>query len=318
MRILHEGDEIRVIAPSQSWGNKKKHQRSYERAKKRLESLGYKVTFGESIKDIVHFGTASREERAKDFNNAYKDENVKLVMALTGGWSANELLPLIDWQLIRASPKPLIGYSDITVLLNAIYAKTGVSSFLGPNFSTFGRQPEWRSTLDNFNKAMQGGAGRLVKSKQWGESGGNRYTTKSWKPLQAGAANATVLGGNIGTFYLLQGTDYQPAFDQPFIFLLEDDDEAGQHTAREVSRRLESLLQLPGFRENLQGLIVGRFQKGSDVSGKDIVSILSSKDLGDIPIAYNVDFGHTLPMLTLPIGRKVSLQISSNVNILLP
>ena len=65
---MHEGDEIRVIAPSQSWS--KKYQRDYERAKKRLESLGYKVTFGESIKDIVHFGTASREERVKDFNDA--------------------------------------------------------------------------------------------------------------------------------------------------------------------------------------------------------------------------------------------------------
>jgi len=116
---------------------------------------------------------------------------------------------------------------------------------------------------------------------------------------------------------LLQGTEYQPRFDESFVFLLEDDDEAGRNTAREVSRRFESLLQLPGFRDNLQGLIVGRFQKCSNVSENDIVSILTSKDLGDIPIVYNVDFGHTLLMLTLPIGRRISLLADSKVSIIL-
>lgn len=316
MRILEKGDEIRVIAPSRSWG-KKEYQRGYERAKERLESLGYKVTYGESIKNILHFGTATRKDRAKDFNKAYRDKNVKLVMALSGGWSANEILPLIDWQIIQANPKPLIGFSDITVLLNAIYAKTGTSGFLGPNFSTFGRMPEWQYTLNNFESVMQGSSQRLAKSRQWGEGGRKRYKTKSWRCFGAGKANATLLGGNLGTFYLLQGTEYQPKFDEPFIFLLEDDDEASNYTAREVSRRFESLLQLPNFSDNLQGLIVGRFQKGSNVSEKDIASIIASKNLGSIPIVYNVDFGHTLPMLTLPIGREVSLTVDNKVDILL-
>lgn len=317
MRILHKGDEIRVIAPSQSWRTGK-YQRGYERAKKRLESLGYKVTYGQSVKNVLHFGTASRDDRAKDFNDAYSDKNVKLVMALTGGWSANEILPLVDWQIVRANPKPLIGFSDITVLINAIYAKTGVSGFLGPNFSTFGRMPEWQYTLDNFDAVMQGSSRQLSRSKQWSEGGRNRSKTKPWKCLSTGRANAKLLGGNSGTFYLLQGTDYQPRFDEPFIFLLEDDDEAGKYTAREVSRRFESLLQLPNFRDNLQGLIVGRFQKGSGVTEKDIVSIISSKNLGDIPIAYNVDFGHTLPILTLPIGQGISLRVDGRVDILMP
>lgn len=316
MRILKKGDEIRVIAPSQSWG-KRKYQRGYERAKERLESLGYKVTYGQSVKNVLHFGTATREDRANDFNEAFRDKNVKLVMALSGGWSANEILPLIDWRIVRTNPKPLIGFSDITVLLNAIYTKTGVSGFLGPNFSTFGRMLEWQYTLDNFELVMQGSSQQLTKSRQWGERGRKRYKTKSWRRLEAGKANATLLGGNLGTFYLLQGTEYQPKFDEPFIFLLEDDNEAGSYTAREVSRRLESLLQLPNFRNNLQGLIIGRFQKSSNVSEKDIENILISKYLGHIPVVYNVDFGHTLPMLTLPIGQKISLQVDSKVNILL-
>lgn len=314
MRVLEKGDEIRVIAPSQSWG-KKKYQRGYERAKERLESLGYKVTYGQSVKDVLHFGTARREDRANDFNEAYRDKDVKLVMALSGGWSANEILPLIDWKIVRANPKPLIGFSDITVLLGAIYAKTGGTGFLGPNFSTLGRMTGWRYTIDNFQSVMQGSSRRLTKSKQWGESTRKQYKTKSWQCLEVGKANAMLLGGNLGTFYLLQGTEYQPKFDKPFIFLLEDDDEARNYTAREVSRRFESLLQLPNFRDNLQGLMLGRFQKGSNVSEKDIANILMSKDLGCIPVVYNVDFGHTLPMLTLPIGQKISLHVDSKVNI---
>lgn len=317
MRILEKGDEIRVIAPSQSWG-KRRYQRGYERAKERLESLGYKITYGQSVKNVLHFGTATREDRAEDLNEAYENKNIKLVMALSGGWSANEVLPLIDWQIVRANPKPLIGFSDITVLLNAIYAKTGVSGFLGPNFSTFGRMPEWQYTLNNFESAMQGSSQRLTKSRSWGERGSKRYRTKSWQCLEVGKANAKLLGGNLGTLYLLQGTEYQPKFDESFIFLLEDDDEAGGYTAREVSRRFESLLQLPNFRDNLQGLIMGRFQKGSNISEKDITSIIVSKNLGSIPIAYNVDFGHTLPMLTLPIGLEISLIVDNKVNILLP
>jgi muramoyltetrapeptide carboxypeptidase LdcA involved in peptidoglycan recycling len=243
------------------------------------------------------------------------DKNVKLVMALSGGWSANEVLPLIDWQVVITNPKPLIGFSDITILLNAIYAKTGVSGFLGPNFSTFGRMPEWQYTFNNFSMVMQGSASQFVKSRSWGESGRKRHKTKGWQALETGEANATLLGGNLGTFYLLQGTEYQPKFNEPFIFLLEDDDEASSYTAVEVSRRFESLLQLPNFRDNLQGLMVGRFQKGSNVSEKDIASIIASKNLGSIPIAYNVDFGHTLPMLTLPIGQNVSLRVNSKVGI---
>lgn len=317
MTILEKGDEIRVIAPSQSW-NDKKYRREYERAKERLGSLGYKITFGTSIKHILHYGTASREDRAKDFNDAYRDKSVKLVMALSGGWSANEILPLIDWQTIRENPKPLIGYSDITALLHAIYAKTGVSGLLGPNFSTLGRMPEWQYTLDSFTAAMEDSGQQPTKSKEWGMSGRKRYRTKAWKCLRAGEAEAILLGGNLGTFYLLQGTEYQPKFDQPFLFLLEDDDESGQYTAREVSRRFESLLQLPGFKDNLRGLLVGRFQPDSNVVEKDIVSIIESKNLAGMPIAYNIDFGHTLPMLTLPIGQKVSLRTTTDtVSVLL-
>ncbi|GHU10035.1 LD-carboxypeptidase [Alphaproteobacteria bacterium] len=308
--------EIRVIAPSISWSNSKRRQQNYRRAQARLESLGYKVSFGKYIAEVGIQGTASAKSRAADLNAAFADKNVMAVFALGGGWSANEVLPFVDWQVVRANPKPMIGFSDITVLLNAFYAKTGAVQYLGPNFGTLGKMTEWKYTLANFQAALTGQPTRLVRSKNWGERGQKVYKTKPWKVLQRGKAEATLLGGNLGTFYLLQGTEYCPKFDKPFIFALEDDDEAGDTTAREVSRRFESLLQLPGFRENLCGLIVGRFQIGSKTSIQAVADIINSKNLKtDMPIVLGADFGHTLPTLTLPIGGMVSLNTTKNVKL---
>lgn len=301
------GDEIRVVAPSAS--KRPKDKATCARAAKRLEALGYTVTYGRSIGQQTRLGSALPVDRAADLMNAYNDKNIKAIMALTGGWLANEILPLIDWEIVRLNPKPLIGYSDITVLLNAIYAKTGSINLLGPNFSTLGYRPEWQYSLSNLNDLLTNNfPKRLKRSRAWGERQGRTLReTKPWQVLTNGTAEGVLLGGNLGTLYLLQGTKFMPTFDQPFILAAEDDDESGTFTALEFSRRLESLLQQPGFRENLRGLLIGRFQTSSKVRTSDLLSLLVTKDLGKIPIIADMDFGHTLPMLTLPIGGKVAI-----------
>lgn len=127
-----------------------------------------------------------------------------------------------------------------------------------------------------------------------------------------------MLGGNLGALYLLQSTEYQPLFHKPFIFALEDDDEAGEYTTREVSRRFKFLLLLLNFRKNIKGLIIGRSQPYSILSQSDIESIVNSKQLGDTPIISGVDFGHSLPMVTLSIGGNIkifSVYDKSNIEI---
>lgn len=301
-RPITAGDEIRIIAPSISKSNSK-NQKKFLRAKYRLEALGYKVSFGQYIHEQFQLGTAKAEDRAKDLNEAYADKNVKAVMALTGGWSANEILPLIDWGLVAANPKPLIGYSDITVLINAIYAKTGVNGYLGPNFLTLSRMVSWPYTLNNLQVVLrQEFPAKLQRSKTWGSRPSDRFNTKPWRVLRTGSAEGILIGGNLGTFYLLQGTEYQPSFAKPFILLAEDDDESGKHSTREFSRRLESILQLPNFRENLQGVLIGRFQPGGKVSANELDRVIQAKHLGDIPVIADIDFGHTAPTLTFPIG----------------
>ncbi|MDR3125635.1 MAG: LD-carboxypeptidase [Candidatus Nomurabacteria bacterium] len=315
-KTLQFGDEIRVVAPSISWLETRKRLADYARAQTRLESLGYKVSFGDNIKQVYQQGTAPAQARADDLNAALADRRVRAILAVTGGWSANEVLPRVDWAAARKDPKPLIGFSDITVLLNAFYAKAGAVQFLGPNFSTLGKMTEWRYTLENFQAALSGRSVELVRSQRWSDHARKIHAGKTWRVLQSGAASARLLGGNLGTFYLLQGTRYCPKFDSPFIFAMEDDAEAGSLTGREVARRFESLLQLPNFRDNLRGLIVGRFETASKVSTKEISEIIRSKDLPkDLPIALGIDFGHTLPILTLPIGGVVKLEVGRRIKI---
>lgn len=301
---LTRGDEIRVIAPSLSWT--KQRDANYRRACVRLEELGYIVTVGKNVMSRGRFGTASVQERVSDFEQAYKDTNVRAILCVNGGWAANELLQYINWSVVADNPKPLIGFSDITVLLNAIYAKTGQIGLLGPNLGSFGRRDHWRYSLDNLQQVLTREAPYgLAKSQGWC-SGDKRYmTTRSWKILQKGSAEGTVLGGNIGTFYLLQGTPFMPSFQTDVILAIEDDDESGKFTAREFDRRLESLLSQPGAQDAIKGVLVGRFQPQSGVTMPDVQDILSRKFKKDIPIIADVDFGHTKPLLTLPIGGRV-------------
>jgi muramoyltetrapeptide carboxypeptidase LdcA involved in peptidoglycan recycling len=311
VKAAKAANEIRVIAPSYYW--EPGFEERDNRAKERLENLGYKVSFGEHLASHYHLGTARAEDRVADFHEAVSDENVKIIMAYSGGWSANEMLPLIDWNLVQANPKLLIGYSDIAALLNAIYAKTGNISLLGPDYGALGNETEWKYTLDHLSLVLrQKYPMKLTSSKAWSSKDGETRHQSRWSIMQEGNAEGILIGGNFNTFHLLQGTQFQPIFDRPFVLVAEDDDESGERTTRYFSRRLESILQIPGVRKNLTAIIVGRFLPKSKVTAEDLASVIASKNVGNIPVISNMDFGHTLPNLTLPIGGRMKISVKEN------
>ncbi len=307
LQPLQSGDEIRIIAPSQSWS--KKREKSYAKAKLRIEANGYKVTYSKNIRNVHRFGTGSVGARLDDLHAAFADTNVRLVWCIGGGWSANELLPKINWELIRSNPKPIIGFSDITVLVNAFHAKTGQIMLLGPNFGGLGRRRLHEYSLENAVRVITGEAKELKQSLFWADHNMIPHKTRPWKVLVPGSATGKLIGGNVGTFYLLQGTDCQPRFDTDIILLIEDDDESGKVTAREFDRRLESILQLPGARKSIIGVLIGRFNAASRVSMPDIADIVARKFGTAIPVFADIDFGHTAPQLTLPIGGTLKMSV---------
>ena len=166
---LKIGDEIRVIAPSSSMAIVSENVISL--AKTRLENLGFKVSFGKNarkISDKGFYSIASIKDRIEDLHDAFKDKNVKAILTVLGGFNVNQILEYIDYDLIKSNPKIICGYSDITALLNAIYAKTGLVAYYGPHFSTFGMKYGNEYTEKYFKKMfIEDGVISLNASEKW-------------------------------------------------------------------------------------------------------------------------------------------------------
>src|SRR5690554_1365024 len=150
---LKPDDEIRVIAPAESLSPKFKMEMR-QRARKKLESLGLRVSFGNYIDERDNFDTGSVRHRLEDLHNAVSDPNVKAIIAANGGSSANQLLKHIDYNLLWQHPKIFCGLSDITELTSAIYAKTGLVTYYGPHFTMIGATHLIDHSIENMKKTF--------------------------------------------------------------------------------------------------------------------------------------------------------------------
>lgn len=309
---LVTGDEIRVVAPAR--GIKIIGQETRDIAAKRFAAMGLKETFGKNTTDENwdRMGSSSIEKRVEDIHDAFADRNVKAVFTIIGGANSNQLLPYLDYNLIKANPKIFCGFSDITALLNGIYAMTGLETYSGPHFSSLGMLKGCDYTLENMQKMLlNDGPNRVEASAEWSDDlwfldQQKREFIKNdgYWTLHNGKAAGTLVGGNLGTFVLLLGTKYRPAFEPDTILFIEDTEGAN---IADFERNLQALLYQPDF-ANVKGLLIGRFQKGSKVSREDLEFIVSNKrELKNLPIIANVDFGHSTPLLTIPVGGTAIL-----------
>lgn len=312
---LAQGGEIRVVSLSTSLSVVSKQRRQIAQA--HLERLGFKVTYGAHVMKRGIFCSATIEDRLSDFHEALQDPEVTMILAARGGFCVNQLFPYLDFSLIRKSRKIICGHSDLTALVNAVWARAGLVAYLGPNFSTLGMKQSVDYTLEYFARALQQPASFFVQpSKRWGET---RVVLRNPGPftIQSGEAYGTIVGGNLCTFNLLHGTPFMPKLVDAVLWL-EDDDLTGKWCAQEFDRNLESVLQQPGA-EQIRGLIIGRFQKASKMNRQKITEIIRTKSaLKNIPVVAGADFGHTSPQCTLPIGamarvkagpKRISLEI---------
>lgn len=307
---LQPGDEVRVISPSRSMAIIKEKQ--VEIARNRLEALGFHVTFGKHVHTHDEFFSTSIKERIEDLHDAFLDPNVKGVFTAIGGYNANQLLKYIDFDIIKNNPKVFIGYSDITALNLSIYQKTGLITYSGPHFSTFGMKHGLEYTMTSFIEAITNDAPyEIVPSEFWSDDpwyldqeDRTFHEQKDYLILQEGRAEGTIIGGNLCTMNLLQGTEFMPSLKGSVLFI-EDDDESHALT---FDRDLQSLLHLPDAYD-IQAIVIGRFQKDSQVTEEALRKIISSKrELSHIPIIANVNFGHVSPIATLPIGGKATIE----------
>ncbi len=312
---LSHGDKIAVIAPARSMSILSETTRQY--AISSLESIGLKVEASMHSEEADEFLSSSVKSRIEDLEWAFSSKEIKGVLTVIGGFNSNEMLDYIDFDFIRKNPKPLCGYSDITTLNNSIFAKTGLVTYYGPHFSTFGMLKGNEYTIDYFKKCvMSEGSYEIIQSKEWSDDTWykdqeNRkfIRNEGYKAVNFGSAEGTILGGNLCTFNLLQGTKYMPDLKDSILFF-EDDDKSNPVS---FARDLQSVIHQPGFDE-VKGMVIGRFQNKSGMTDSLLRKIIKTKrELEDIPVISDVDFGHTTPMATFPIGgtAKISAEAGS-------
>lgn len=224
-------------------------------AKHRLEKMGFKVTFGKNVRKVEneYFNVASVKDRVEDLLDAFKDTNVKAILSVLGGFNVNQLLEYIDYEVIKQNPKIICGYSDITALLTAIYAKTGLVTYYGPHFSTFGMKYGNEYTEEYFKKMFIKEENILIKpSEKWSNDKWYKEQEKSefiknngMKSISCGEAEAEIIGGNLCTLNLLQGTEYFPEIRECVLFI-EDDGMAKEEFLVNIKTINEYYINLSG------------------------------------------------------------------------
>lgn len=318
---LRVGGQIRVIAPSRSLTVLSADVES--RALAALKALGYSVSFGRHVREDGFLSTAPARARLADLHEAYADRTVDAILSVVGGTRCFDLLGGVNWDLLRANPKPLCGYSDVSVLLNAVWRATGTVTFSGPHFSSFAMNDGGYQTRA-FLAAICGVAPiRLAPAVQWSDDkwyvdGHERVLMPGtgWTPLRPGSATGRLIGGNCSSLLLLQATPYAPALEGT-ILLIED---IAAVAAGQIQRSLVALALRPGF-AGVRGLIFGRFQRAARLDRQALGELVAT--LPDayqrIPILADVEAGHTQPIATFPIGGLVSMRAGPpNEIVLLP
>lgn len=317
---LKVGDEVRIIAPSRSMNIIGKE--TIEVATNRFEKMGLKVTYGKYVNEAdEYYGTASIEHRVEDLTNAFLDKSVKAIFTIIGGFNSNQILKFIDYDIIKQNPKILCGYSDITAVLDSIYAKTGLVTYYGPHFSTFGEIKGFEYTQDYFSKMFfQTNEFEIKSSNEWSSDSWfleqekrNFIKNDGMFAINEGTAEGEIVGGNLSTFDLLKGTEFMPDIKNKILFLeyVGEDKKEGLLT---IDRLLQGIIQLPDFKY-VKGLVLGRVIPELEMTDDKWKKMIKGKnELKNIPVIANCDFGHTTPMFTFPIGGFARLE-SKNDNI---
>lgn len=308
------GAHLRVIAPSRNANIV--FQDGIEHAKKRLEDIGFKISFGAHIYDTGRHNNSPIQSRRDDLHEAFSDKSVDGILTMIGGYNSNQLLGGINFEIIRNNPKVFCGFSDITVLQNSIYSQTGLVTYSGPHFSSWGMQSGFEYTAQYFKKCLIDSCDfNIDPSEEWSDdtwfldqTNRNFYKNDGHWIINEGNAKGNIIGGNLSSLALLFGTRYMPSLENSIV-LIEDTSDV---SPARFDSLLQSLILQNGF-GRVSGLVIGRFQVKSEMKKDFLAEIVhEKKELNNIPVLANVDFGHTTPIITFPIGGILNLELGSS------
>jgi muramoyltetrapeptide carboxypeptidase len=284
---LQQGDHVALITPAFAASEDKIKQ-----SKQRLEATGLKVIDLTKNDQGDGYFAASAAEIVHTLHQAFKEEKIKGIFTVRGGYGCARLLPLLNWNLIAANPKVVIGFSDLTALLIAIHQQTGLVTFHGPSAAI-----TWPDITHH----------SLQEILFLGNSSQYRFLTDKSENniLKEGKAQGELIGGNLSVLSSLIGSNYLPQDWSNKILFLEDVHE----DVYRIDRMLMQL-KLANILGQIKGLIFGRFNDCPERTPNSFtlleVQQRYAQDLA-IPVLVNMTFGHQPEMYTFPIGAEVQL-----------
>ena len=282
MSFLNKGDKIGIISCSNGLSIKNKN--IIEELKLNLKSLDIEMVEGDTLyaKEYNLF-SGTGEEKARALEKLFLDKDIKMIFDISGGDLANEVLDFLDFNLIKENPKPFFGYSDLTVLLNAIYSQCDITTY---NY-------QLRNLIGKFKEEqMQNFKASFIEGKE-------DIFNLDYKWINGSYLEGIVVGGNIRCLLKLAGTKYMPDFKDKILFL-----ESFSGNSAKMVTYITQYKNLGVFNE-VKGIILGEFTEMERENLKpDIVEILK-RVIGEIniPILKTRDLGHGADAKCIPIGK---------------
>lgn len=282
MSFLNKGDKIGIISCSNGLSIKNKN--IIDELKLNLKSLYIDMVEGDTLyaKEYNLF-SGTGEEKARALEKLFLDKDIKMIFDISGGDLANEVLDFLDFNLIKENPKPFFGYSDLTVLLNAIYSQCDITTY---NY-------QLRNLIGKFKEEqMQNFKASFIEGKEY-------IFNLDYKWINGSHLEGIVVGGNIRCLLKLAGTKYMPNFKDKILFL-----ESFSGNSAKMVTYITQYKNLGVFNE-VKGIILGEFTEMEREDLKpDIVEILK-RVIGEIniPILKTSDLGHGADAKCIPIGK---------------
>ncbi|EHA0994996.1 TPA: S66 family peptidase [Clostridium perfringens] len=282
MSFLNKGNKIGIISCSNGLSIKNKN--IIDELKLNLKSLDIDMVEGDTLyaKEYNLF-SGTGEEKARALEKLFLDKDIKMIFDISGGDLANEVLDFLDFNLIKENPKPFFGYSDLTVLLNAIYSQCDITTY---NY-------QLRNLIGKFKEEqMQNFKASFIEGKE-------DIFNLDYKWINGSYLEGIVVGGNIRCLLKLAGTKYMPDFKDKILFL-----ESFSGNSAKMVTYITQYKNLGVFNE-VKGIILGEFTEMERENLKpDIVEILK-RVIGEIniPILKTRDLGHGADAKCIPIGK---------------
>lgn len=356
---LCAGDTIAFLAPASGLAASVPHR--LEKAKQTLESYGFQIKIYASVtrtakqnmqalvqenaalglpldpmiydpETVQSYSSADAIVRAQEFMQAFQDPSVKAIVCTIGGLTCHEMLEYLDFAVIRQNPKIVCGFSDITTLHFALYAKAQLVSFYGPSaLCQFGEFPAPLDyAMQYFWKAVQSSdpIGLVQPSKEWtDDKTANWFTradmtyqdkmkpnTTTYQWLRNGSATGRLLGGCLPVFLNVRGTEFMPALDGCILLLETPEGHVfDQGMDLDQVNLVLGCLRVDGTFRRIRGLVIGRAFAYSETQVHELQRLVlyHTRDT-NFPILYGLDCGHTNPVLTLPLGCDVEISSEEN------